>query len=71
VTPQGIWKTGSQELLVERQEKATAPPTELIVLIAFDKGEDGELLPAFEAREMQDEQRPSARPRIRRTVMWV
>jgi len=29
----------------------------LIVLMAFDKGEDGELVPAFEAREMPDERR--------------
>ena len=29
----------------------------LIVLMAFDNGEDGELLPAFEAREMPDERR--------------
>lgn len=27
----------------------------LIVLAAFDRGEDGELVPAFEAREMRDE----------------
>jgi len=31
--------------------------TKLIVLMAFDKSEDGELLPAFEAREMPDERR--------------
>ncbi|WP_284393995.1 hypothetical protein [Devosia yakushimensis] len=30
-------------------------PTKLIVLLAFDKGEDGDLVPAFEAREMRDE----------------
>jgi hypothetical protein len=29
----------------------------LIVLWAFDRGEDGELHPAFEAREMPDERR--------------
>ena len=40
---------------MERREKAAAPPPKLIVLLAFDKGEDGELIPAFEAREMQDE----------------
>lgn len=34
-----------------------APPTTLIVLVAFDKGEDGEMLPAFEPREMMDERR--------------
>lgn len=33
----------------------TPLPTKLIVLLAFDKGEDGELFPAFEAREMRDE----------------
>lgn len=33
------------------------PKTKLIVLMAFDKDEDGELLPAFEAREMPDERR--------------
>lgn len=40
---------------MERREKAVAPPTKLIVLLAFDKGEDGELIPAFDPREMQDE----------------
>ena len=30
-------------------------PTRLVVLLAFDCGEDGELLPAFEPREMRDE----------------
>ncbi len=30
-------------------------PTKLIVLLAFDKSEDGELLPAFEPRKMRDE----------------
>ncbi len=40
---------------MEHREKITAPPTKLIVLLAFDRGEDGELMPAFEAREMQDE----------------
>ena len=40
---------------MERREKAVAPPTKLIVLLAFYRGEDGELMPSFEAREMQDE----------------
>lgn len=31
--------------------------TKLIVLMAFDRGEDGELVPAFEPREMPDEAR--------------
>ncbi len=31
--------------------------TKLVVLAAFDKGEDGELLPAFEPREMPSEER--------------
>lgn len=30
-------------------------PTKLIVLLAFDRSEEGELLPAFEPREMRDE----------------
>ena len=40
---------------MERRGKPAAPPQKLIVLLAFDKGEDGELMPAFEAREMRDE----------------
>jgi hypothetical protein len=32
-------------------------PSKLIVLAAFDRGDDGELGPAFEAREMPDENR--------------
>ncbi|MDB5531388.1 MAG: hypothetical protein JWR51_4491 [Devosia sp.] len=34
---------------------AEPKPTKLIVLLAFDRSEDGELLPAFEPREMRDE----------------
>lgn len=37
--------------------EAPSGTTKLIVLIAFDKGEDGELVPAFEPREMPDERR--------------
>lgn len=33
------------------------PKTKLIVLMAFDHGDDGELVPAFDAREMPDEDR--------------
>ena len=33
----------------------TPTPTKLIVLMAFERGEDGELIPAFEPREMRDE----------------
>ena len=40
---------------MERREKTLTPPGKIIVLMAFDKGEDGDLLPAFAAREMQDE----------------
>ena len=32
-------------------------PTKLIVLVAFDRDEEGELQPAFEPREMPDERR--------------
>jgi len=37
--------------------KGDAPnvPTKLIVLLAFDKNEEGDLMPAFEPREMRDE----------------
>lgn len=34
-----------------------ARKSKLIVLMAFDKGDDGELLPSFEPREMPDERR--------------
>jgi hypothetical protein len=34
-----------------------AVPTKLIVLMAFDRDDEGELQPAFEAREMPDEDR--------------
>ena len=36
-------------------EAGEPKPTKLIVLLAFDRSEDGELLPAFEPREMRDE----------------
>lgn len=35
----------------------------LIVLMAFDRGEDGELVPAFEPREMRDEGQAKATAR--------
>ena len=34
-----------------------AVPTKLIVLMAFDRDDEGNLQPAFEAREMPDEER--------------
>ena len=36
----------------------------LIVLAAFYRGEDGELVPAFEAREMPDESRARSAARL-------
>jgi hypothetical protein len=39
------------------KEPAPNTPTHLVVVAAFDRGEDGELHPAFEAREMPDEGR--------------
>ena len=36
------------------------PPKSLIVVWAFDKGEDGEMVPAFDPREMPDERRAIA-----------
>lgn len=36
-------------------DSAAPTPTKLIVLLAFDRSEDGDLLPAFEPREMRDE----------------
>lgn len=35
----------------------------LIVLMAFDRGDDGELVPAFEPREMRDEAQAKATAR--------
>jgi len=56
--------------------EAKAAKTKLIVLMAFDKAEDGELLPAFEAREMPDERRAvnTARELARRhdgVIAWM
>lgn len=39
-------------------------PSRLIVVAAFDRGEDGELHPAFEAREMPDEERAKRTARM-------
>lgn len=44
-------------------EQATTP-TALIVVWAFDKGEDGELGPAFEPREMVSEDRAIGAARL-------
>jgi hypothetical protein len=38
----------------------TKLPAKLVVLWAFDRGEDGELVPAWDAREMPDERRAIA-----------
>jgi len=43
--------------------EARGGKTKLIVLMAFDKTEDGDLIPAFEAREMPDERRAISRAR--------
>jgi len=42
---------------MEGQLPVTKLSSRLIVLWAFDLGEDGELLPAWDAREMPDERR--------------
>ena len=41
-----------------------APPSTLIVVWAFDKGEDGEVVPAFDPREMPDERRAIAAAKL-------
>ena len=38
-------------------------PAKLVVLMVFDKDDEGELRPAFEAREMPDERRAVATAR--------
>lgn len=45
-------------------EPAPTLPTRLIVVAAFDRGEDGELYPAFDAREMPDEDRAKRQARM-------
>lgn len=47
---------------VEPEPKA--PPQTLIVVWAFDKGEDGEMVPAWEPREMPDERRAIAAAKL-------
>jgi hypothetical protein len=39
-------------------------PTKLIVLAAFDRDDEGELRPAFEAREMRDEDQAKRQARM-------
>jgi hypothetical protein len=39
-------------------------PTRLIVLLAFDRDEEGELRPAFEPREMRDEDQAKRQARM-------
>lgn len=41
-----------------------SPPLSLIVLMAFDRDEEGELQPVFEPREMQSESRAIADARV-------
>ena len=53
-----------------------ATPTKLIVLAAFDRDEEGNLVPAWDPREMQDERRAvSAARQIQHlhagVVAWV
>ncbi len=47
---------------VEPEPKA--PPSVLIVQWAFDKGEDGEMVPAYDPREMPDERRAIAAAKL-------
>ena len=44
--------------------QAKDPPSTLIVVWAFKKGEDGEMIPAFDPREMPDERRAIAAAKI-------
>jgi hypothetical protein len=37
-----------------QDDESPKGPTKLIVLLAFDKNEEGDLLPAFEPRELRD-----------------
>jgi len=49
--------TGQPEKRSDNQLPLAKHPSRLVVLWAFDKGEDGELVPAWDAREMPDERR--------------
>jgi hypothetical protein len=44
--------------------ESKAPPSALIVMWAFDKNDEGEMNPAFEAREMPDERRAVAAAKL-------
>ena len=51
-------------------------PGKLIVLVAFDRNDDGELQPAFEPREMRDERRArqaalEMKDRYAGVIAWV
>ena len=53
-----------------------AKPGKLVVLMAFDRGQDSELLPAFDAREMPSEERAirtakEIAPRHAGVIAWV
>jgi hypothetical protein len=41
-----------------------APPSVLVVMWAFDKNDDGDMMPAFEPREMPDERRAIAAAKL-------
>jgi hypothetical protein len=44
-------------LMAGQLPEAKPGKTKLVVVMAFDRGEDGELLPAFDPREAQSEHR--------------
>lgn len=44
--------------------EAKAPPSVLIVMWAFDKNDEGDMVPAFDPREMPDERRAIAAARL-------
>ena len=46
------------------KEPAATTATRLIVVAAFDRGENGDLFPAMEAREMPDEDRAKRTARM-------
>ena len=59
----------------EAQLPEAKSPTNLVVLMAFDRDDEGTLQPAFEAREMPDEERAvrTAKDKARRhagVITW-
>jgi hypothetical protein len=64
VRPQFRFDGSGRQITVSDAQAPIARPTTLYVLMAFERAEDGELRPAFEAQQMPGEHAAVARAKL-------